>query len=87
MSHLNNLPSWPGASEVYSRAYDVLEQMGADDWKAHRSSRLTRKLPFSPSMEMRDLTEALGEGDEERIKGLMLLAHNRGYHPRKKESS
>lgn len=45
-----NLPSWPGASAVYSRAYALMKKYGADY----------------------DLIKALGKGDEEKIKAILL---------------
>ena len=57
---MSNLPNWPRASEVYSRAYRVLYQMQGNA-DAH------------------PLIEALSAGDEERIKGLLLQAHDNGY--------
>ena len=46
----SNLPPWKHASAVYSRAYALLRDLGADG----------------------DLIDALGDGDEERIKASML---------------
>ena len=61
---MSNLPKWPGASAVYSKAYDCLDQMAN----------------ISRGEESHDLIEALNEGDEERIKGLLLLYLAYGYY-------
>ncbi|KKN67693.1 hypothetical protein LCGC14_0458370 [marine sediment metagenome] len=59
---MSNLPDWPGASEVYSKAYKVLEKRVFDRYDRD------------------ELIEALNKGDEEKIKGLMLLF--REYYPK-----
>ena len=65
---MSNLPDWPGASKVYSKAYMVIEQM-------------------SNGEEKDELIEALNKGDEEKIKGLLLLYLTYGYYQIKKEAS
>ena len=71
-----NLPTWPGADAVYSKAYRVLESMAR---RGHATPAATHGrrviVPGAASPEMRDLIDALGRGDEERIKGLLLIAH------------
>jgi len=64
-----NLPSWPGASHCYKRAYRMLENMALHGHVRYRT----------PSSEMDDLIEALDRGDEEKIKGLLMLYSDRGY--------
>lgn len=67
-------PDWPGADVVYSRMYRLLEQMGKDNWEtAVRQARKKRRKvrPPTPTGDMQDIIEALDEGDEERLKGLM----------------
>lgn len=49
-----NCPRWPGASAVYSKAYRLMEERGADH----------------------DLIEALDEGNEERIKAILLYRYS-----------
>ena len=49
-----NLPTWPGASSCYSRAYKLLDSQKLDSVKCDM------------------LIEALNEGDEEYIKGVLL---------------
>jgi hypothetical protein len=53
-----NLPEWPGASAVYSRAYKEMKEKGPD----------------------RDLIKALNEGDEEKIKGILMYYYTPGKH-------
>lgn len=78
---MSNLPSWRGASETYSKAYRVLDQMAAD---GHVSIRFwCGKITCSPSQDMEDLIDALNKGNEEKIKGLLMLARDRGYKPEK----
>lgn len=64
-----SLPTWAGASSAYSRAYRTLERMARN---GHVSKRHV-------SEEMHDLIEALNEGNEERIKGLLLHYTDRGF--------
>lgn len=70
---MSNLPNWPAAAQVYSKAYRVLETMAA-------SGHVQRRWNFrgwvcSPSQDMIDLIDALKEGNEEQIKGMLLLPH------------
>lgn len=79
-----NLPSFSKASEVYSKAYRVLERMAR---RGHvtmgRYCAVGRNLKGKAIMdqqrhvsdEMRDLIDALDAGDEEKIKGLLLMTH------------
>lgn len=79
-----DVPSWSGASEVYSKASKVLDYMaqhghvtpGGKSWVATGKDVKRRSMMSgqkSVSDDMRNLIEALDEGDEERIKGLLLL--------------
>lgn len=74
------LPTWPGASEVYSRAYRTLEHMATNGHvKVGRYGPVGRGLTGKVIMgqqrhvseEMAELIEALGSGDEETIKAVM----------------
>jgi hypothetical protein len=65
----SNLPNWPGASEVYSRAYKVLENM------AGRGHVTVLGMRSHVSDDMSKLIFALNRGDEEIIKGLLLQTH------------
>lgn len=56
----SNLPEWASASAVYSKAYRVLESMA---------------LRHASMDDRRRLIEALDKGDEEVIKGLLLMTH------------
>ncbi len=81
---MSNLPPWPGAREVYSRAYRKLEGTAA---KGHATPGFAGKrrriagglsAPIGAysghvSPEMRDLIDALNRGDEERIKAHLLF--------------
>ncbi len=58
----SSLPSWPGASAVYSEAYMNLEKMAQKD---HGGGSFPQNI-VSP--EMRDAIDALNKGDEMRIK-------------------
>jgi len=66
---MSNLPNWTAAREVYSKAYRVLEAMA-------ENGHVTRSWNTCyPSQDMRDLIDALNKGDEEQIKGILLLPH------------
>jgi DNA-binding GntR family transcriptional regulator len=69
------LPKWPGADQVYSRLYRLLEKMGADAWKAEVArAKKARRKPNPNNVktdDMADIIDALNKGDEERCKGLM----------------
>ena len=62
-----NLPAWPSASAVYSKAYRVLERM-AERGHVRKSWR-----QCFVSDDMTRLIDALHAGDEETIKGLLLM--------------
>ena len=68
----SNLPAWPGASKVYSKAYRVLERMSRNTKVNYHRGRY---ICDGPSDDMQALIDALNEGDEERIKGLLLMSH------------
>lgn len=74
------LPDWPGAAEVYSRAYRTLEHMAQAGHvkvglRAPVGRGVTGKVIIGHqryvSDEMSELIEALNAGDEERIKAIM----------------
>jgi len=78
----SNLPKWQGAAHCYSRAYRLLEQWGAANYAAAASALKGRHrrvggvlvMPCPvPTDEMKSLTDALQRGDEEKIKGILLL--------------
>jgi len=73
---MSNLPSWPGAAAVYSKAYRVLENMAR---RGHATPPVKRRgkivKPGTVSDEMEALIDALNRGDEETIKGLLLQTH------------
>jgi hypothetical protein len=77
-----NLPSWPGASSVYSYLYKVLEELGAEWWSrevaaAKKKGRAPRP-PFTVPEEMSDIIDALDEGDEETLKAIQ-MTYKTGY--------
>lgn len=74
----SNLPSWPGASEVYSRAYSMLGSMAANGHVTKIKIGKKRAYSCHVSDDMRDLIDALDKGDEERIKGLIINFLDRG---------
>lgn len=79
---MSNLPNWPHASKVYSRAYHILENMARaghvkpaiyskkEFLHRYASSSNTPKLlkQGQVSQEMIDFIEALNQGNEELIK-------------------
>lgn len=66
---MSNLPAWNGASAVYSRAYQVLNNM------AGRGHVTVLGKRSHVSDDMNQLIFALNRGDEETIKGLLLQTH------------
>lgn len=68
---MSNLPNWPGAQVCYRRAYHLLTLMSAKHVAIVRGRCV-------PSDEMNELIDALNRGDEERIKGLIML-HGETY--------
>lgn len=74
---MSNLPKWPGASEVYSKAYRILE---ATARAGHVTQTKVRgKVTCHVSEDMDRLIKALGRGDEEEIKGLVLEHATRDF--------
>jgi len=74
---MGNLPNWPAASAVYSKAYKALEKMA----ESHVTiSHWYGKSKCSTSEEMDELIKALDKGAEEKIKGLLLLYKEYGYY-------
>ena len=77
---MSNLPNWKAADIVYSKAYRVLESL-AERGHATPAIGLLRYKNGYPiysaagyvSDTMQRLIDALGEGDEETIKGLLLM--------------
>ena len=77
----SNLPNWDGASAVYSRCYRFLELMAQN---GHVSQSYWRGKPTCTTSEEMDLlVSALNEGDEERLKGLVMLYRDRFSYLRK----
>ena len=81
----SNLPTWPGASSVYSYLYKVLEQMGAYEWATFCEAAKKRgcKTPFGkfvPSEEMSYIIKMLGKGDEVALKSIQLAHKTSGAH-------
>ncbi len=74
------LPNWPGAAEVYSRAYRTLECMAQSGHVVRGfiqpvgrglNSTVIKTRQCHVSEEMGELIEALNSGDEETIKHIM----------------
>ena len=59
-----NLPSWPGASAAYSKAYALLQVEAEAAWSMHGK----RWHLYWPTEDARALIKALDKGDEETIK-------------------
>ena len=74
---MSNLPAWNGADGVYSRVYRTLERMAKAGHvsPAKRSKSGHSFIPGYVSSDMERLVTALGNGDEEEIKGLLLMVH------------
>ena len=72
---MSNLPSWPSASKVYSKAYKYLNLMGINGHAkpARKNKRGKIIQQGSVSNEMEELIDALNSGNEEKLKGLMFL--------------
>ena len=63
-------PTWPGASKAYTRAYRILEAMRVRACKGKKKGQWD--WPIFDSI---TLIKALDRGDEEEIKGLLLMTH------------
>ena len=87
---MNNLPDWPGADACYTKAYRMLERMATNGhvsmgagWPGYcgRGRDLKGHAIMSsgaaPSNDMTRLIEALDQGNEEQIKGLLLSYNDR----------
>jgi hypothetical protein len=75
---MSNLPTWAGASKCYSRAYKVLEVMaknapGIPMPLSRPHKPYERKSSIVRTDEMDKLIKALDAGDEEIIKGILLM--------------
>jgi hypothetical protein len=87
MKQTGNLPEWPGASEVYSRAYGILEEIqqkfmaGNTSDKTDKGWKAYVKKSGWPPEEVRGLVAALNRGDEEFLKGAILQYRDFGYLP------
>lgn len=75
------LPTWNGADHCYRKAYRILASMAArghampPTGRHHHRRGVSYSFSGYVSQEMRDLIEALNKGDEETIKGLLLMDH------------
>ena len=84
-----DLPSWNGADKVYSNAYKMLDVMsknghvktsfGQTGKDQYGNKVFGSGISCYPSEDMNNLIEALNKGDEEKIKGLMLLYRSYGF--------
>ena len=72
---MDNVPTWRGASAVYSRCYKFLELMAQHGHVTQTWRRGAAICNTSDEMDL--LVAALDEGDEERLKGLLLLYRTR----------
>ena len=74
------VPAWPGAEQCYSRAYALLSKWSIRNYTAAKAKHKGRgQCPCPlPSSEMAELIDALNRGDEEKIKGILLLGDD--YH-------
>ena len=74
----NALPSWRGASAAYAKADKILEvwnrKEAAAQKRAHtKRGRAASTFRYRPTDEIKAFTDALGKGDEEKIKAFNLL--------------
>jgi hypothetical protein len=73
------LPTWNGAAAVYAKAYRRLEHLAAAG-HVQPIKRGVRTVGCAPSEEMRELVDAMNQGDEEQLKFLQLTYDQRfGY--------
>lgn len=81
MNIISNLPKWLGAEHCYSRAYRLLERWGTANYAAAVANFKGKRrrvggalvIPCPPTDEMKSLIDALNRGDEEKIKGILML--------------
>jgi hypothetical protein len=77
-SRRNATPSWRGASAAYDKAYKILEvwnrKEAAAQKRAHtKRGRAASTFRYRPTDEINAFIDALGKGDEEKIKAFNLL--------------
>lgn len=65
-SPTGNLPSWPGATVCYARAYKLLDWMGKNGHIKQQKAR--GKTYCTVSDEMNQLIASMNKGDEEGVK-------------------
>jgi hypothetical protein len=69
-----NLPSWPGASEVYRKLYALLAYKAQRGWVIRQWERRGWRCSVQNHCnEMVDIIDALDEGNEEKLKAFQLL--------------
>lgn len=67
---MNNLPDFPGASVVYSRASMIAAHLNAQEYDAQRKKVKGRKFKFSPNRDASILIDAMNRGDEDVLKAM-----------------
>lgn len=67
---MGNLPNFPGASVVYTRAALVLEHINATAYARQKAAAKGRKFRFAPNSDADLLVRAMNEGDEELLKSM-----------------
>lgn len=76
---MDNLPSWLGASNCYVKAQRILHAMAMRALYKYQSQnkrwRYHQKPDNWPTLEAVRLMDALNDGDEELIKGLLAYKH------------
>lgn len=65
------LPNWPGASEIYSKLYRILEVLARQEVTIYKNRRGV-PVGSQPSERMTEISKALDTGDEEKLKGFAL---------------
>lgn len=71
-----NLPSWPGAAVVYSRAASLATEMCRRAYQSQRSKTKKKLSRFHPPKEATRIIDAMNKGDEEVLKGIVIEYRN-----------
>ena len=79
-SHQEDLPLWTGAKEAYAKSYAMLKRMAVE--LGHVTIKRDSKgqpVGSEASQDMRDIIDALNKGNEEQVKGNLVMGRTYGW--------
>jgi hypothetical protein len=68
---MSNLPSWPGASTVYSRCSRILGLKHRAEYDSQRKKDTRKGFRYSPPGDLLAIGKAMAAGDEEVMKAFV----------------